>query len=314
MPLPKFPPVTSPMTLEDSLNKILASIAMEELGLSHIIKAEGEKLQYVLGTLNKGPGEKPSVAEILAVNKSVKSLLDSVMNNQVILKSKMECAIDALEAGIGPAGPIGPTGPLGPPGPAGERGPTGAVGAIGPSGGATGAAGPTGAEGPTGPTGPQGISGPTGATGSRGEPGYSRGCYAISFLGCPKQYWSVGRPLAWARSECTICCPLHLSSDGRSIILGCGRCYAVSYSIDLCVEKGAGKCVSISIQTFHNHKRTDGFVSHTPIVYENIPLTVSASGIFVSTRCWSCPSPLTLTLLTPASVRVNQASICVMEL
>ena len=152
MPLPEFPPVTSPMTLEDSLNKILASIAMEELGLSHIIKAEGEKLQYVLGTLNKDPGEKPSVAEILAVNKSVKSLLDSVMNNQVILKSKMECAIDALEAGIGPAGPIGPTGPLGPPGPAGERGPTGAAGTIGPSGGATGATGPTGAEGPAGPT------------------------------------------------------------------------------------------------------------------------------------------------------------------
>ena len=317
MSLPEFPPITPSMTLDNSLNMILASIAMEELGLSHIINAEGEKLQYVLGTLDESPGEKPSVEEILAVNKSVKSLLDSVMQNQVILKSKMECAIDALEAEIGPTGPVGPTGALGPTGPAGPQGPTGTTGVTGPSGGETGATGPAGAQGPTGPTGvagPQGISGPTGATGPKGDPGGSRRCYAISFLGCPGQHWAVAKPLIWSRSECSVCCPMYLSSDCRNIVLGCGRCYAVNYSVDLCANGKCEKCVSISVQTLDNHKRTNRFVSHTPIVYENIPLTVSASGIFVSTCNCSCASALMLTLLTPTAVTVNQASICVMEL
>ena len=49
----------------------------EELALSHIINAEGEKLQYILGTL---PGTKPCAGpqDVLAVNKSVSSLLDVV--------------------------------------------------------------------------------------------------------------------------------------------------------------------------------------------------------------------------------------------
>jgi len=293
------------MTLENSLNMILTSIAMEELALSHIINAEGEKLQYVLGTLNESLGEKPSVEEILAVNKSVKSLLDSVMHNQVILKSKMECAVDALEAGIGPTGPIGPTGSLGPPGPAGTQGPAGTTGATGPSGGERGATGPTGAQGPTGTA---------GATGPKGEPGDLQACRAVSFLGCPRQRWTADRPLIWSRSECSICCPLHLSSDCRNIVLGCGRCYAVSYSVDLCIEEKSEKCVSISVQILDNHRRINRFVCHAPIIYENIPLTVSASGISVSTHNLSCASALTLTLMAPAAVTVNQASICVMEL
>ncbi|TCP60184.1 hypothetical protein [Baia soyae] len=41
------------ITRDDSINLLLASIALEELSLSHILYAEGEKLQYVLGTLHK---------------------------------------------------------------------------------------------------------------------------------------------------------------------------------------------------------------------------------------------------------------------
>ena len=51
MSMPTFPVVDPPIDREDAVNQILSSIAMEELGLSHILNAEGEKLQYILGTL-----------------------------------------------------------------------------------------------------------------------------------------------------------------------------------------------------------------------------------------------------------------------
>ena len=51
MSQPNFPVIDPPLTRDGSVNEIIASIAAEELSLSHILNAEGEKLQYVLGKL-----------------------------------------------------------------------------------------------------------------------------------------------------------------------------------------------------------------------------------------------------------------------
>lgn len=51
MSLPTFP--SGSISKEDAVNYILTSIAMEELALSHILNAEGEKIQYIIGTLHK---------------------------------------------------------------------------------------------------------------------------------------------------------------------------------------------------------------------------------------------------------------------
>ena len=51
MSMPSFPNIDPPSQREDAVNQILSSIAMEELGLSHILNAEGEKLQYILATI-----------------------------------------------------------------------------------------------------------------------------------------------------------------------------------------------------------------------------------------------------------------------
>ena len=135
MSLPSFPKVDPPIEREGAVNQILSSIAMEELGLSHILNAEGEKLQYILGTLPGLSGPSATVGDVLTATESVRSMLETAVQNQLFLKAKMQGALTASPM----QGPTGPTGPTGATGPAG--GPAGATGATGPAG-ATGATGP----------------------------------------------------------------------------------------------------------------------------------------------------------------------------
>jgi len=95
--MPKFPDVPD-LTLEDAISQIISSIAMEELALSHIINAEGEKIQYVLGTLERR-GAIPTditLKDLLKVNESVKDMLGAVSMNQMFLLGKLSAAINAL--------------------------------------------------------------------------------------------------------------------------------------------------------------------------------------------------------------------------
>ena len=167
MSQPSLPAISPPITREDALNMILLSIAMEEIGLSHIINSEGEKLQFILGTLPGLSGGTPSIQDVLNVNNSINQLLDSIAQNQLLLSSKMEYALDS-PVSPGPIGNTGATGSIGP-----AEGSTGATGVTG-STGATGSTGPTGSIGSAGvigslgTTGIIGPSGPTGSTGSNG--------------------------------------------------------------------------------------------------------------------------------------------------
>jgi hypothetical protein len=56
MSMPVFPEINPDITCESAINMILASIALEELALSHIMNAEGEKLQYVIKRLESSCG------------------------------------------------------------------------------------------------------------------------------------------------------------------------------------------------------------------------------------------------------------------
>lgn len=93
--MPQFPSPNPELTREQALNMILSSIAMEELALSHILNAQGEKLSHVLNG-SSCPGRSACPEDILAMNKSVTTLLEMVMQNQLILKIKMDRALEYL--------------------------------------------------------------------------------------------------------------------------------------------------------------------------------------------------------------------------
>ncbi|MEQ5998337.1 BclA C-terminal domain-containing protein [Bacillus amyloliquefaciens] len=140
MSQPNLPNITPVVTLsrDDTINLLLSSIAMEELEMAHILNAEGEKIQYALGTIPGLTGPPSSLADILNLNESVRDTLDSLMKQELLLGSKLD-SISNIPTLAGPTGATGPTGPAG-----GPAGPTGAIG-------------PAGATGPTGPTGVTGA-------------------------------------------------------------------------------------------------------------------------------------------------------------
>lgn len=85
MSMPKFPKPEEILTRDEAINAILTSIAAEETALSHIINAEGEKIQYVLERC-------ADFQTVIAINESVSGVLDRIIDLQIILKNKMRLA------------------------------------------------------------------------------------------------------------------------------------------------------------------------------------------------------------------------------
>nr|WP_205747601.1 collagen-like protein [Bacillus velezensis] len=221
---PNLPNITPVVTLsrDDTINLLLSSIAMEELGMAHILNAEGEKIQYALGTIPGLTGPPSSLADILNLNESVRDTLDSLMKQELLLGSKWD-SISNIPTLAGPTGAIGPAGATGPTGPIGPMGVTGAglqgIVAFNPLTAPTyttgqvvlyngssyvanvnspsgtpetsadytllAAAGSTGATGSTGPTGVTGVTGGTGSTGITGVTGPTGVTGATGITGPP---------------------------------------------------------------------------------------------------------------------------------
>lgn len=201
MSQPQFP-TNPPVDRGDVINQVISSIAAEELALSHILNAEGEKIQYAIGTIPGLIGGS-TVDQVRDVNSSVEQLLGNALENQILLTGKLSDTLRApviigvtgatgatgatgsatgatgatgmtgATGAIGATGADGPVGITGPTGPVGITGAMGAMGAVGATGanGSAGATGTTGANGPTGSAGDIGSAGPTGATGATGPTG-----------------------------------------------------------------------------------------------------------------------------------------------
>lgn len=83
---------------DKSIDLLLASIALEELALAHIVNSEAEKIQFVLGTLHDDEDhDKPTLDELLDINQSVERMLRKVIMKEMLLSFKLEDVVALLE-------------------------------------------------------------------------------------------------------------------------------------------------------------------------------------------------------------------------
>ncbi|MFC3747101.1 hypothetical protein [Paenibacillus sp. GCM10012306] len=87
--IPNITPTIS-LTIDQTVALLLGSIALEELALAHIINAEAEKIQFVLGTLKPGVTSHATLADLLAIDNSVRKTLQEVVRKEVLLQQKLE--------------------------------------------------------------------------------------------------------------------------------------------------------------------------------------------------------------------------------
>ncbi|MFS0556284.1 hypothetical protein [Brevibacillus sp. 179-C9.3 HS] len=86
MSIPTVPNITPEIILKrnEVLNLLLTSIALEEIGLSHIINAEGEKIQKLVKE------QCLSLSDALVLSNSVERMLRNVIHTEMLLQFKLE--------------------------------------------------------------------------------------------------------------------------------------------------------------------------------------------------------------------------------
>jgi hypothetical protein len=75
------------LAIEDALSEVIYSVAMEEKALAHIIHAESEKIRAAINI----PGI--TIKELLCINSSVESALESIVRLEGILSSKLKSVL-----------------------------------------------------------------------------------------------------------------------------------------------------------------------------------------------------------------------------
>lgn len=81
MGMPVITPSTTTRT--QAITDIIESVALQETALSHILNAEGEKIQKMVAMQDVTPDV------LLATNKSVESMVNAVSRLEMILHSKL---------------------------------------------------------------------------------------------------------------------------------------------------------------------------------------------------------------------------------
>ena len=89
MPVIQMP--ENPVSMPQAVTDLIESIALEETALSHILNAEGEKMQKVIAL------QDVDVCKLLEANDSAADMVHAVANLELVLKDKLEFVAGNLE-------------------------------------------------------------------------------------------------------------------------------------------------------------------------------------------------------------------------
>lgn len=85
-----MPIITASTTTRcQAITDMIESVALEQAALSHILNAEGEKIQKIVALAATGD-------EMLAVNKSVLTMVGAITRLEMVLQAKLELFQDRL--------------------------------------------------------------------------------------------------------------------------------------------------------------------------------------------------------------------------
>ncbi len=110
MSVPHIPNINPEIDLprHKVINLLLASIAFEELGLAHLINAEAEKIQSVLGTLRNNTNgnnnyavKDPTIDELERIDRVVRKVLQDIIKKEMLLQFKLENVLQIPDSSNG---------------------------------------------------------------------------------------------------------------------------------------------------------------------------------------------------------------------
>jgi hypothetical protein len=84
MSMPVIAKPQNPISMEQAVTDLIESIALQETAMSHILNAEGEKMQKALVL------EGLDLAHLLEANESAADMVHAVANLELVLKDKLE--------------------------------------------------------------------------------------------------------------------------------------------------------------------------------------------------------------------------------
>lgn len=94
MSMPNIPDIKPKIdvSIEEAIALLLASIALEELSLAHIMNAEAEKIQEVIKDekCNK-------VEDLVTIDKTVERMMRDVIKKEMLLEFKFENVLELME-------------------------------------------------------------------------------------------------------------------------------------------------------------------------------------------------------------------------
>lgn len=94
MSMPTIPDIKPKIEIsfEETIILLLASVALEELSLAHIMNAEAEKIQEII---KSGCGNK--LNDLLCINKSVGKTMKDVIKKEMLLEFKFENILELMD-------------------------------------------------------------------------------------------------------------------------------------------------------------------------------------------------------------------------